>query len=817
MRCILLFFLVGCPFLAFKATSQQIVVRNKDNKKPVENVLIYSQHKISAQTNGQGIAHLHEFKNDDILSFQHPSFKRVTLAYKTLKKNGFSISLEPTIIQIDEVVVSASRWRQNKDEIANKITSVNPASIKFHNPQTSADLLESTGQVFIQKSQLGGGSPIIRGFAANSVLIVMDNIRMNNAIFRGGNLQNVISIDPLIIENTEVVYGPGSVIYGSDALGGVMHFKTKTPKFSVSKDYEISGNAMSRYASANNEKTGHFDFNIKKRKFSALTSFTFSEFEDLRTGSNRTDEFPDFGKRLFITDRQNGEDVIKVNDEPNLQIPSGYNQVNALQKLKWRANSSMDVTYTLNYSRTSDVPRYDRLIETDDDGDPVSAEWFYGPQVWVVNAIRSSFFNKNKFYDEAGITVAHQFFKESRNDRKFNDNGLRERTEKVNVASLNLDFEKIFKSENKFFYGSEFVYNAVNSEGIKTNIENGTTEPTTPRYPDGGSNYTSAAIYGSYLRNLSKSITLNSGIRYNHILINASLEDDSIIDFPFEKLDLSNGSLSGNLGLIYKTNKNWQLSGLFSTGFRSPNIDDVGKIFDGSDGFVQVPNENLKPEHTFNWEVNLNKSGEKIDFEIVGFYSILKDAMLRSNFTFNGQDSIFFDGELSRVQALQNFGRAKIYGASAKFNYRFNEKLRMTHTFTFTDGKVTDQEDNTVYDFNGREIVLGSDIPLRHTAPPFGRSSFTYESLNFRYEFYISYNGKRSAENFSPSELSKPHLYTADGSLAWYTLNFKAQYTLNGWTINGGIENILDKHYRPYSSGISAPGRNFILSLRYSF
>ncbi|HMR57759.1 MAG TPA: TonB-dependent receptor plug domain-containing protein, partial [Cyclobacteriaceae bacterium] len=114
---------------------------------------------------------------------------------------------------LDEVVVSVNRWEQNQREISTRVTKISPALIQLQNPQTSADMLGLSNQVFIQKSQLGGGSPMIRGFATNRVLLVIDGVRMNNAIFRSGNLQNVISLDANAIQNTEVVFGPGSVVY----------------------------------------------------------------------------------------------------------------------------------------------------------------------------------------------------------------------------------------------------------------------------------------------------------------------------------------------------------------------------------------------------------------------------------------------------------------------------------------------------------------------------------------------------------------------------------------------------------------------------
>ena len=113
------------------------------------------------------------------------------------------VFLTPNVQGLDQVVVSASKFEQSKRDIPQTIVNVNAADIQFQNPPTSADLLEGTGNVYIQKSQLGGGSPIIRGFSTNRLLITVDGVRMNNAIFRSGNLQNVISIDPFTIQNTE--------------------------------------------------------------------------------------------------------------------------------------------------------------------------------------------------------------------------------------------------------------------------------------------------------------------------------------------------------------------------------------------------------------------------------------------------------------------------------------------------------------------------------------------------------------------------------------------------------------------------------------
>ena len=169
--------------------------------------------------------------------------------------------------ELSEVVISASKFPEKKLNIAQRIDVISSKYISRVNAQNTGDLLINTGNVFVQKSQQGGGSPMIRGFATNRVLINVDGVRMNNAIFRSGNVQNIISIDANSIQNTEVILGPGTVIYGSDAIGGVMDFHTLHPRLSTTNKMILRGSASVRYSSANKENTVHADVNAGWKKW----------------------------------------------------------------------------------------------------------------------------------------------------------------------------------------------------------------------------------------------------------------------------------------------------------------------------------------------------------------------------------------------------------------------------------------------------------------------------------------------------------------------------------------------------------------------
>ena len=264
---------------------QQVLVTDQDTGSPLSNVAIYNADRSrSTLTTEAGIAFLDLFEKREKITFDHPRYQALITTVVQVVKKGQRVYLERKPEELKEVVMSVSRWEQQKKDIPQKLASISARGIAFNQPQTAADALGQSGKVFIQKSQLGGGSPMIRGFATNRLLITVDGVRMNNAIFRGGNLQNVISIDPFTLRNTEVVFGPGSVIYGSDAIGGVMNFFTKKPRLSYTDSLSVSGQVNYRFSSASNEQTGHLELNLGHQHWASLTSISFNSFGDLQNG-----------------------------------------------------------------------------------------------------------------------------------------------------------------------------------------------------------------------------------------------------------------------------------------------------------------------------------------------------------------------------------------------------------------------------------------------------------------------------------------------------------------------------------------------------
>ena len=793
----LLFLFFYCIILS----AQEVVILDQTSEEPIAGVVVYNSSKTqSTISNINGEVNLDVFQENERIIFQHISHIKVIL-----KKSEITsiLYLKPKHQDLDEIVISASKFEQTKKEVPQKIIAYKEEDIVFSNPQTSADLLQNTGQVFVQKSQLGGGSPMIRGFSTNRLLISVDDVRMNTAIFRGGNIQNVISIDPFAIQNTEVILGSGSIIYGSDAIGGVMNFYTKNPKLAEDENTNFNANSIIRYSSASNEKTGHLDFNLGYKNWAFLTSVSYTNFDDLQMGKNGPNDY----LRTEYVLTESGSDIIKQNSNPRVQKFTGYDQINFLEKIHYKQSEKITYDFGLHYSATSKYPRYDRLIRYTD-GELKSAEWSYGPQKWLMSNIKMTVLNsKSNLYDKLKITAAYQNFQESRIDRNFGSEHRRVRKENVDVLTANIDFERTISERAKIFYGAEYIYNTVGSKGEEQNIVTNSFSSIASRYPHGAT-WQSLASYVNYKYKPNKNFTFQSGVRFNHIAIDASFkENNQFLNLPFQNANIKTGAFTGTAGLSWSPNETflWKLN--TSTAFRAPNIDDIGKVFDSEPGSVVVPNANLKPEYAYGAELGLvlNFNNDVI-VDLATYYTYLDNALVRRDYSVNGETQMIYDGELSDIQAIQNASKAWIYGFEAGLKVNFGENLKLTSQFSIVGGTEEDKE--------------GVEVPVRHVAPVFGNTHLIWTKGKLKLDAFAHYNGELSNNQLAASLVDYIFALDKNGNPyapSWYTINFQSRYKINDtMSVTAGVENITNQRYRPYASGIAAPGLNMIVSLKYS-
>ncbi|WP_166437184.1 TonB-dependent receptor plug domain-containing protein [Niastella caeni] len=702
---------------------------------------------------------------------------------------------------LEEVIVTANKFPEKRKHIAQQTIVIGNKEITRSLSNNTAGLLEHSGKVFVQRSQLGGGSPVIKGFEASRILLVVDGVRMNNAIYRTGHLQNVITVDDDMLERVEVLSGPASTMYGSDALGGVIHFQTKQPLLG-----KIQTNVSTRYSSAFNEFTGHADVNIGTRNFASLTAFSFSSYGNLRQGGQRKSRYAEFGKRNEYITQINGIDSIVRNDNVNMQKYSDYRQYDLLQKFLWQASPGQSHELNLQYSTSSDIPRYDRLTDTRN-GALRWAEWYYGPQERLMASYNYQSKQIKGFFDELKAGASYQHIEESRMQRAYRKPLRENRIERIDVMALNLDLRKSM-AQHDLSVGADGQFNILNSTAFNYDITTGAKSAgLVTRYPDGKNNMTYSGVYAQHLfRIIPGKLILNDGIRFNYISLDANFIDTALLHLPFTNATQRHFAYSLNAGLIYLPITSSRIALNFSTGFRAPNIDDLAKVFESAGGVqLVVPNRHLKPEHTYQFDLDVSKRfGKLIELEANAFYTLFRNAVVLDKFTLNEAASVLYDGQMTPVVANQNKARAWLYGFQGGFTLRPATNVSLYSHITYTHGRYKQEDKSTV--------------PMDHIPPVFGKTGITGRYKFLEGEVYVLYNGKKKLKDYNPYGEDNLQYATQEGMPGWQILNVSTSLAIRKqFTIQVALENVLDKNYRVFASGISGAGRNLVIKLKAGF
>lgn len=784
-------------FFSQLVVAQQITIVDSKTKKGISGVDVDATN-FSGITNRKGQISIDNVGASDKVFFSHLSYYPQIILKSKLNQNDTIYLLEKTNVLPGTIVGAPLRDNINVDDEPHQAVEITKEDIDNEKPSSAADMLQNSGQVLVQKSQGGGGSPMIRGFEANKLLLVIDGVRMNNAIYRNGHLQNSITIDPSILNKTEIIFGPSSVLYGSDALGGVIHFHTANPELADSTKWKSATNLSSFYNSNNNSLSTNFNYSIAQKKWGLLTSLSYSKFDDYKMGNNRFHGYDDWGLQQNFVATHEGQDSMFTNLNPSKQLLIGYEQADFLTKFIYKPSNKLDFTFNVQYSTSSNVNRYDKLNEYKD-GELKYAEWYYGPQNRLLTSVKTHFTPKHNWLNSGTFILSYQNVKEDRISRKFQSIDRDFQLENVNVFAVNLDLNKIIDSSKMLYYGLEVQHNDINSNAYVQDIFSGNQSSAQSRYPDGGSAYLSSGLYVEYKQQITTKTLFTTGVRYSYIYANSQFVDTSFIKLPFQEINILGGAPSGNIGLIFQPDGRSIFKSSLSSAYRSPNVDDYGKVFEKK-GNTVVPTDNLKPEYAINAELSGERvfGKNKLTLGASIYYTHLLNTILRADYSLDGQDSILYNGEMTKLQTNVNTDQAQIYGVSAYLDWRINKEFYFSTTYNFTKG--TD---------------LSNNAPLEHISPQFGKIELKYKNEDFNTAIYSYYNLRKNVKDYGGSTDNLDEAIEDYGTPAWSTLNYRFSYTgFDKFTLQFSVTNILDVHYRQFASAISAPGRSFMVGFR---
>ncbi len=790
--------------LPFRAESKWFQTVASDGATPIPFAVVFNKNSgQSVMTDASGNAAISRSSMKDTIVFRSMGFIDLVVYPGDSIPNKIRMVEDLVTLKTAEVVsqglISAQRAALSMQ--VSDLSFMERAVVPLEVPQTSAELLWSTGSIMVQQSQQGGGSPILRGFEANRILLVVDGVRMNNAIYRSGHLQNAITIDSQVLERTDVLLGPNSILFGSDALGGVIHYHTRTPKLGVD---HIGVRSSSAYRTPNSSWSGHVDLEVSRLRWASLTSVSRSSYGDLRMGRRRNHGDATWGLDSLYVVRFGDVDSVMTNASPEVQMGSGYHQTDVLQKLRIQAGSGL-VDLNFQFSTSTNVPRYD--VSSDfSNGQLKWAEWDYGPQKRAMGSVKYS----RQLYQwnvqwESQFSV--QRIEESRIKRRFGADWRETQTEGVRVLNGYTTFNKRWYSGLNLTAGFSAAWDAVTSVAQQVHVfDSDSVQPALTRYPNGGSAMHTQGVFATAQWPWGEH-RLAAGVRWSQSQLSAQFLPNASYTLPFNRLTTNNGALTGGVSGQWNGAGSWSAMTSISTGFRNPNVDDVGKVREKG-GFVMLPNDSLRPEYLASLEQGVTwnlQNRNVLSVSITGFASFLNHAIVPQNATLDGASMFWIDGDSAQIQTHVNADQAVILGGRFEVRSQLSDKCGFEAAISWT---------------RGRQTAKGEDAtrPMAHIPPVFGRLALDYEHRWMTLEGNVLFSAAKPRADFGDFATDNLNLMLPSGAPSWWTFNLESEFQLHpALRLRLGLRNIFDLHYRVFASGISAAGRGLYTSLNASF
>ena len=638
-----------------------------------------------------------------------------------------------------EVVITANRYGSLQINTPEAIRVINNKSIQKLQLRTAPEALLLTPGVFVQKTNHGGGSAFLRGLTGNQTLLLVDGIRLSNATMRYGPNQYFNTIDVFSIEKIEVLRGSGSVQYGSDAIGGTI--QAFSHKLVAAEKPTWGGTMLTRIATQGMEQSLHGGVNYSNKRVAFRAGVTWRNFGDLVGG-----------------------------DTTGRLTPTGYKELDFDLKGNIFISPSSDLTIAYQNVHQSDVPVFHKVALENyavNKMDPQKRELAYVRLNQKLNAgiLKSVVF-----------TASFQHNEEGRELLKNGSSILRNENDKVRSFAFSAEAYASDMNGWSANTGLEAYNDLVSSSRTDRDLSSDLAVLKRGLYPDGAT-MTSIAAFSMHTLDL-QNWNITAGARFNTFIINVKDEAVGVTE-------LTPSTLVGNLALLRKLNKTSNLFVSMNTGFRAPNIDDLGTL-----GIVdfryETPNFDLKPEHSFQYQIGYKYEDSKFRGEIYLYRNELYNLIVRNRMV---GDSI----EGYPVYQKENVERAYIQGAETALDLELNKSWMVSGSMTYTYGQnITRNE------------------PVRRIPPLFGRLAVEYNHKGWwiNVEWQTAGNQDRLAAGDN-----EDNRIPSGGTPGWNIFNINTSYEVRFIKIDLSLINLFNQDYRFHGSGVNGYGRSAFLSM----
>ena len=681
------------------------------------------------------------------------TFLLLSSAVQAQELTSESADIDKDIESLSPLQVTASKTATATNDTATAVTVVTRDEIKNKPNALLPDLLREESGVYIQQTTPGQAIPIIRGLKGSQNIHLVDGMRVNTAFFRNAPNQYLALVDSFMTSQIEVVRGPSSVLYGGDALGGVVNVLTHIPEF-YSSDWQVLGQVYSSWDSADEKWISHVGADFGNNKVASTIGLSYQDIGQRETGSGETIPFTAYTSRSF-----NNKWVFNTSDSS-----------------QW--------LFDLQYTHQPATPRVDNLVTGFGETEPESRVYLFQPNERQFVHLRYTNSSATHWYDTSSYHLAYQKITDNRFSQPLSGSRTDTEQNQSNLFSLQADWTKFLNNGSYLVYGFDAYSDTINSARQRVTSE-GIDVPRTPRYPD-DSNMQQLGVYAD----------LHHSFNDHEVSVGARFSDYDI-DLKSPELgddQLSLTDLTWHASWLYKINDEDRIFANLGRGFRPPNIFDLAQVGERSGSRVNIINPDLEPESVLSFDLGFKHAGNGWQAEIVAFVSRYQDVIASVE-----TGEVTNEG-LSVVQS-QNINEIDIYGLESELNYYFNDGGQLFANLTYTHG--TEETEN-------------NEGPADRIPPMFGVLGYQKNiSDDWRIRSQLRY--AETQDRLSARDLRDPRINPfGTGGFVVYDTHLTWQQSLNG-QVRLGIENIFDKKYREHASGLDAPGRNYHVSFYYDF
>ena len=674
----------------------------------------------------------------------------------TLDPNGTLIP-DGEVVQLEVITVTAKEGNPTSFEVAPALTRINQETIKRRAPRILPDALRGESGVYIQETTPGQGTPIIRGLLGSSTVIVIDGMRLNNAIFRPAPNQYFALVDPYNVNQIELIRGASPTLFGNGAIGGVVSVRTPIPQFETDV-WTWNGNLQGMFQSADLTRMTRLALNGGFQGLGLSGGFTYQGHDDLRGGG-------DIGR----------------------QSPSDY-EVFAGDAKIFIGDENHNVLINFQFLEQPKTPRYDQLTEGSGQDQPSASEFLFEPNNRLFIHGRYLHYPRLTFVYRVEANLSFQEINDDRRIRDF-ESILRDQEEnRDRLLEFNLKFLSHWEENAVFRYGVQVLRDDVRSRRKRHNLDTGAVNTVPSRFAN-HSSITSGAAYLQTKLHPSSLWEFTVGGRWSYVDIEVPKADRAV------GTDLSISELTGELGTVVHLTKTVNLVANVGRAFRAPNIFDLSTLGARPGNRFNIPNSDLGTEKAWSFDGGVKWETQHLSGEVIGFYTKIDDKIASIP-----TGAVTTDGRV--VVQNANLNKVTLMGFETGLLWLWSEQGELFGNMTFVWGKET--------------FTDGRTDPADRVPPLNGRIGGAYQiTPQLRVESFVRFATRQ--DRLSPRDETDPRI-NPDGTPGWITLNFRSSYDFgSGLIARLSLLNALDQPYREHGSGINSSGINAIVSAEASF